>query len=114
MAIANLDIQSTAQSILTVPVDKNYVVTTMLIVNTATPDPADDTAGLTYLTAHIVSDGAAGSIDNTNMVINQIPLAAGETFVWDTEKIVLDGSDSVVLLSTAPNNLSGTISYVDI
>ena len=114
MAIANLDIQNTAQSILTVPVDNTYVVTTMFIVNTAEPDANDDTAGLTYLTAHIVSNGSVGDIDNTNMVINKIPLAAGETFVWDTEKIVLGSSDSVVLLSTAPNNLSATVSFVDI
>jgi hypothetical protein len=114
MAIANLDIQNTAQSILTVPVDNTYVVTTMMIVNTAAPDPNDDTAGLTYLTAHIVSGGSVGDINNTNMVINSIPLAAGETFVWDTEKIVLGATDSVVLLSTTPNNLSATVSYVDI
>jgi len=114
MAIANLDIQNTAQSILSVPVNSSYVVTTMMIVNTATPDPADDTAGETYLTAHLVVGGGAGGINTTNMVINSLRISAGETFVWDTEKIVLDATDSVVLVSTTPNNLSATISYVEI
>jgi|TARA_B110000503_G_C7168811_1_gene423276 hypothetical protein len=114
MAIANLDIQNTAASILTVPVGKTYVITTMMVVNTAAPDVNDDTAGATTLTVHIVSNGGVGDITNTNMVINVLPITAGETFVMDTEKLVLDAGDSFVLKGATPANLSATISYVDI
>jgi len=114
MAINNLDITNTAQTIITVPVDKSYVVTTIMIVNTAAPDPTNDLAGLTKLTMHIVNNGGTGSIGNANMVIKELPLSAGETFVMDTEKIVLEAGDSIVVFSTTPNNLSGTLSYVEI
>lgn len=114
MAIANLDIQSTSAPILTVPPNKSYVVTTMMIVNIATPDPLDDTVGLTTLTMHIVNNGGVGSISNANIVINQLPITAGETFVMDTEKIVLEAGDSIILTGAAPANLSATVSYVEI
>jgi hypothetical protein len=112
MALANLSIQSAAAPILTVPADKTYVITTTIITNTATPDPLDDTSGETTLTAHLVSAG--GSVGASNMIINAMPISAGETFVMDSEKIVLDAGDSFQMLSTSPNNLVATLSYVEI
>lgn len=114
MAISNIQVQNTAQAIVTVPVDKSYVVTTLIVVNTAAPDPADDSAGATTLTMHVVNNGGTGSISNTNMVVNALPITAGESFVMDTEKFVLEAGDSIVLLSTTPNNLAATLSYVEI
>jgi hypothetical protein len=114
MAIANLDIQNTEAPILTVPPNKSYVVTTMMVVNTSVPDPLDDTVGLTTLTVYIVNNGGVGSISNANMVINQLPVTAGETFVMDTEKIVLEAGDSIILKGATPANLSATVSYVEI
>lgn len=112
MALANLSLTSSAQTLLSVPADKTFVITTVIFTNTAVPDPADDTAGETTLTAHLVESG--GSVGSVNMVINALPISAGETFVMDTEKLVLEAGDSMQVLSGSPNNLVATLSYVDI
>tara|TARA_B100000497_G_C7258240_1_gene183489 strand:- start:18 stop:356 length:339 start_codon:yes stop_codon:yes gene_type:complete len=112
MALANLSLTSSAQTLLSVPADKTHVITTVIFTNTAVPDPLDDTSGETTLTAHLVESG--GSVGAVNMVINSLPIAAGETFVMDTEKLVLEAGDSMQVLSGSPNNLVATLSYVDI
>jgi hypothetical protein len=112
MALANLSLTSSASTLLLVPADKTYVITTVIFTNTANADPADDTAGETTLTAHLVESG--GSLGPSNMVINALPISAGETFVMDTEKLVLEAGDSMQVLSGSPNNLVATLSYVDI
>jgi hypothetical protein len=112
MALANLSLTSSASTLLLVPADKTYVITTVIFTNTANADPADDTAGETTLTAHLIESG--GSLGPSNMVINALPISAGETFVMDTEKLVLEAGDSMQVLSGSPNNLVATLSYVDI
>jgi len=112
MALANLSLTSSASTLLLVPADKTYVITTVIFTNTANADPADDTAGETTLTAHLVESG--GSLGSSNMIINALPISAGETFVMDTEKLVLEAGDSMQVLSGSPNNLVATLSYVDI
>ena len=112
MALANLSLTSSASTLLLVPADKTYVITTVIFTNTANADPADDTAGETTLTAHLVESG--GSLGPSNMIINALPISAGETFVMDTEKLVLEAGDSMQVLSGSPNILVATLSYVDI
>ena len=111
MALANLSLTSSAQTLLSVPADKTYVITTVIFTNTANADPADDTAGETTLTAHLIESG--GSLGPSNMVINALPISAGETFVMDTEKLVLEAGDSIKTSASANTTLKLTLSVLE-
>ena len=61
---------------------------------------------------HLVASGGAKSA--VNMVINDLVLPAGETFTFDSEKLVLAASDKIVAISTSPTNLSATVSFLEV
>ena len=90
----------------------NTAVTCIWVSNTAAYNPADPTANLTYLDVHFVKQG--DGITTTNLIVNQLPVPAGETVTFDTEKIILDNGDRVVASSAAPANLVATISTISV
>ena len=61
---------------------------------------------------HFVKQGNA--IGNLNKVIGSMPMTAGETFTFDTEKIILEENDLVYALTTSPEVISATISYLEV
>lgn len=90
----------------------NTAVTCIWVCNTATYNPLDPTSGLTYLDLHFVKQGAG--ITNANLIVNQLPVPAGETVTFDTEKIILDNGDRVVASTASPANLVATISVISV
>lgn len=84
-------------------------ITTVIVCNTATPDPV---VGLTYLTLHAVANG--DSVGSTNMIVNQLPVPAGETVSFDAEKMVLSNGDRLVAYSASPANLAVTVSTLPV
>jgi hypothetical protein len=125
MALAQARIKSTDTTLLTVPAGTRYAITTILVCNTA--DPNDSTASFVEFDMHLVKQGA--TINLANMVINTLDLPPGETFTFDSEKIVLDEGDRVVFVASPPidpsisnpsdplfqiTNLSATASYLEV
>ena len=90
----------------------NTAVTCIWVCNTATYDPLNPTTGLTYLDLHFVKTG--DGITTTNLIVNQLPVPAGETVTFDTEKIILDNGDRVIASSAAPANLVATVSNLGV
>lgn len=90
----------------------NNAVTTIMICNTVAYDPLNPTAGLTYLDMHFVA--STDGISSTNLVVNQLPVPAGETVTFDTEKIILGNGDRVIASSASPANLTATISTLEV
>ena len=90
----------------------NTAVTCIWVCNTATYDPLNPTTGLTYLDLHFVKTGEG--ITTTNLIVNQLPVPAGETVTFDTEKIILDNGDRVIASSAAPANLVATVSTLGV
>ena len=91
----------------------NNAVTTVMVCNKASYDPLNPLVGLTYLNLYVVASG--GSADNNlNMIVNQLPMSAGETITFDTEKIILTNGDSIIATSAAPANLIATVSYLEV
>lgn len=90
----------------------NTAVTCIWVCNTATYDPLNPTTGLTYLDLHFVKTG--DGITTTNLIVNQLPVPAGETVTFDTEKIILDNGDRVIASSAAPANLVATVSTLGV
>jgi hypothetical protein len=90
----------------------NTAVTCIWVCNTATYDPLNPATGLTYLDLHFVKTGEG--ITTTNLIVNQLPVPAGETVTFDTEKIILDSGDRVIASSAAPANLVATVSTLGV
>ena len=122
MAIVNTEINGSYTDILTVPSsssDPNYnaagwAVTTIMFCNTA-QDPQDNiyTDGAdTILDVHICPGGEAAG--NGNMVLNSIPIPAGETFSMDNKKLILAPGDIIRCITSSPTNITATVSYLPV
>jgi hypothetical protein len=119
MAIEHKFIGITETALLTVPAAKQYAITTIIVCNTHVPNPSDDQEGLATFDLHLIPNGQ--SRGDINRIINQMSLRAGETFTFDSEKIIIESSDSIVGIGTPdditnPGNttLAVVISYLEI
>jgi hypothetical protein len=110
MAILNAAIATTDTNLLTVPSNKSYAITTIIVCNTS----ADDGTGVndTKFDMHIIPDGQSRS--TSNLVLNDLDVAAADTFTFSLERVILDEGDRVVLVGQSPANLSATISYLEV
>ena len=95
-----------------VPVGKKWAITTILFCNTGIADPDTPNSDLTFLSLHFVKGGDPAG--DKNLVLNAIPIPGGETFTFDTEKLVLEAGDTIVTSGQAPANLVMTISYLEV
>jgi len=111
MAIANALI-SGAQVLLTVPAGKRYAVTTIMVCNTATPESIDTDEGITDFDMHFIKSGDSRSDANT--VVRALELPAGETFTFDSEKIVIEDGDTIEIVGSSPEVLVATVSYMEV
>lgn len=102
MAINNVGVGTTDTTLFTCPGtlttdDREYAITCVTFCN--------NSAQLINLTVHYVPQSATRS--NTNMVIDRLPIPAGETFSFDTEKVVLATGDRIVAIASQPIEISG-------
>ena len=114
MAIESTQVGGGDTTILEVPAGKSWAVTAMLFCNVAV-NPQEEIyteGGDTYLDVHLCASGAAAGVDN--MVLNNIPIPAGETFTFNEEKIILEAGDIIRASSTSPANITATISYMEV
>jgi len=110
MAIVNARLTGAQLNVLTVPSDKRYAITNIMVCNNAS-------SGSQSFDLHLIqnSGGSVGTLDNNvTRVVNNLGLPAGDTFTFDSEKVILSAGDSVTLLSQAPLNLSVTVSYLEV
>ena len=119
MAIANLLIDGTNQSIVTVPAGKQYAILTLIVCNTLAEDPtgANDKLFDLYIVPAVASPNPGGSIaiGAQTQIAKAVKVAGSDTFTFDTEKMVLGAGDQVVLTSSSANpNLSATISFLEV
>lgn len=114
MAIQSSPITTTGTTIFTCPGtlvtdEQEYAVTCIMFCNNSPSSQAT-------LTLHIVNPSPT-AVDNTNMVINQLVIPAGETFSFDTEKVVLNTGDRIYAISSINpdgqgRGLNSTVSYM--
>lgn len=94
-----------------VPADKSYAITNILICNSSLTESA-------RFDMHIVPYGKTLS-NNVTLVVRNLELPPGETFTFDSEKIILEEGDKIVLTAepdTGAGNtpLAATISYLEV
>lgn len=118
MAIVNQRLTTTQLDILTVPAGKQYAVTNILVCNTYDPGAGDAANHDALFDLHLIPSGQ--SLSNTRTcVVRQLTLPAGETFTFDTERIVLDAGDIVAFVAEpdvggADTDLAATVSYLEV
>jgi hypothetical protein len=61
---------------------------------------------------HVVTDG--NSIANSNKIIKDLSIAAGDTYVIDTERLILDNGDSIRATANVDSVVFSTVSYVGV
>jgi len=109
MAITNATIGSSTAAIYTS--SGNNAITTVIVCNTTAFDPNNPTTGQTNLYMYAVPSGGNPSSPATNtIIVNGLPIPAGETVSFDQEKMVLANGDMLVANSDSPTNLVVTIS----
>lgn len=107
-------------TLLQVPTSSNYAITTVIVCNTYTPDPSDPDLGESSFDLHlvpaseIISAGTvAGAVADNNRIIKELTLKAGESYSFDSEKVILEEGDAVAVAGDSAF-LSATISYLEI
>lgn len=114
MAIVNQRLTTTQLDILTVPAGKSYAITNIMVCNNDAVDAAT-------FDLHFIPNGDSLSNAVTRMV-NSLELPAGETFTFDSEKIVLDAGDKVAFVASPDlggaeaglTDLSAIVSYLEV
>jgi hypothetical protein len=86
----------------------NNAITSMIICNIIAYNPSTPAANTANFTLYAVASGQSAS--NTNMIVNAIPITAGETLSLDQEKLVLANGDSLVAVSSVGTTLVMTLS----
>lgn len=106
MAISNASITSTVSAIYTSSGDN--AITTLIFCNTSTYVDATPTLNQSKLYVYAVPDG--GTADSTTIIVNGLPIPAGETVSLDQEKMVLSDGQSIWAETDSLSNITATIS----
>ena len=72
----------------------------------------NDHNGTVVVQLHVVSDGDTAA--TANKIIKNLRIAAGDTYVVDTERLVLDNGDTIQASSNTDAVVHSTISYVGV
>lgn len=110
MAIVNAAVATTDTTLLTVPAEKKYALTTLLVCNKATDDGTGSNDA--QFDCHVIPSGQ--SKQDSNLILNNLEVAAADTFTFATERLILEAGDRVVLVGAAPANLVATLSYLEV
>lgn len=118
MAIVNQTLTTAQLDIITVPAGKQYAITNILVCNTYDPGAGDAASHDAVFDLHLIPNGQALSNVRT-CVVRQLTLPAGETFTFDTERIVLEAGDIVAFvaepnLGSGNTDLAATVSYLEV
>jgi len=114
MAITNNFIDATITTIYTS--SGETAVTSMIFCNYADVDNIGGSPGSvltdadTFLDLHIVKSG--DTFSDENKILHQLKIPGGETFIMDTERLVLENGDTIQAQTTSPATISVTVSSV--
>lgn len=112
MAIYNSQFGVDPVTLLDVPAGKQYAILTVLVCNTAIPDPLQPEANVTNFDMYLVPNGSSKGL--STIVLNTVELPAGETFTFDSEKVVLEAGDRLIIQGESPDVLTATVSYLEV
>ena len=85
-------------------------VTLMVVCNTGTPSLSDETVNSCTLQLNLVKSGSLSS--DSNAIVKNLLIPAGETVFFSEERIVLDTGDTIRGAASESNLLSITVSTI--
>jgi hypothetical protein len=115
MAIVNERLKTTELNVLTVPPGKSYAITNILVCNHDFTNGGLDA----QFDMHFVA-GGGGIVNSKTIVIKELVLPVGETFTFDSERIILEENDTLTFVAepavdgNANTDLSVTVSYLEV
>jgi hypothetical protein len=109
MAINSTRLTTTGDTVLYTSSGVN-AVTLIVVCNTGTPNPADETINSCTLQLNLVKSGVLAS--DTNAIVKNLLIPAGETVFFSEERIVLDTGDAIQGTANQSNLLSITVSTI--
>lgn len=115
MAIVNAQLETTQLNVIEVPEGKSWAITNILVCN-------NDAVNSAAFDLHLIqnTNGNPGALNNAvTRVINNLELPAGETFTFDSERIILEAGDRVAFVAEPDTgggltDLSATVSYMEV
>ena len=107
MAIINATLTSTAAAIY--PSTGDNAITTIIICNKSAYVPATPTLNQSLLYLYVTPSGTTVPTDD-NLIVNGLPIPAGETVTFDQEKMVLATGDKIWGKTDSLSNLVATVS----
>lgn len=121
MAIENAQLTDTQLDALTVPSGKRYAITNILVCNTYSPNDPNPATHTASFDMHFIKDTQSLS-NQITCVVRELELPAGETFTFDSEKIILEAGDKVSFVAGPENttygsgltDLSVSLSYLEV
>jgi hypothetical protein len=101
--ITNVSLASTYTTLFTASTGTEQAVTTMFFCNTSPT---------TFASVDLFVTPNGRAISTSNQIISSLSLPATETFVFDAEKLILQGGDSINAKASVENIVVATISSV--
>lgn len=120
MAIINAQLTDTQLDLLTVPAAKTYAITGVMVCNTYSPNDATPENHGASFDMHFIMNGEA--LENKrSAVVRELNLPAGETFTFDSEKIILSAGDKLSFVAQGDHDygdgttdLAAVVSYLEV
>lgn len=113
MAIENLQLDGTQQDLLVAPTGKTYAITSIMVCNTYSPSGAAPASNNAQFDMHFRKNNQALDVATT-IVIRELDLPAGETFTFDSEKVILSPGEKLTFVGDANSNLAAMVSYLEV
>ena len=102
MALLNRQLSTSPGSALLTAASETAITVVMLCNTSVSTD--------TYVNIYAVPSGGNAALGT--MIMNQIPIPAGETFVLDTERLILGTNDSLYATANNTSTITATVSYL--
>lgn len=72
----------------------------------------NDDSSSVVVQVHVVPNG--GTAGSANKIIKDLTIAAGDTYIADTERLILDDGDTIQASASTGSVLHATISYIGV
>ena len=118
MAIVTNQLTLTQLDAITVPASTVYAISNILVCNTYSPSGGSASTRGANFTMHLIPSGSALD-NNVTCVVKELTLPAGETFTFDSERIILE-TGAKLSFTASPDQGSGnrdlacTVSYMEV
>ena len=101
--IDNQLIQNSNTNIYTVPTGESHTIVLITLCNTDTSNPET-------ITLYAVKNGDTPGTHN--MILNNAEIPAGDTYMFDVQKFILEEGDSIVGIGNTGNIVAATVSHI--